>query len=121
MIAIEIDPICTLQACMRGFDVDDDESALREVDILTSATGNFDAIILAHMKRMRIDAITLAHKRHTFAGNNILLFSTVTKKLAVFCDSPSGRIQETYERPRRSTYQPSLAGRRHRDRLHSRG
>ena len=48
---------CALQACMDGFEVADIESVVGEVDILTSATGNFDVITLAHMKKMRIDAI----------------------------------------------------------------
>ena len=48
---------CALQACMEGFEVADIESVVGEVDFLTSATGNFDTITLAHMKKMRIDAI----------------------------------------------------------------
>ena len=35
----------------------DIESVVGEVDILTSETGNFDVITLAHMKKMRIEAI----------------------------------------------------------------
>ena len=46
MIASEIDPICALQVCMEGFEVADIESVVGEVDILTSATGNFDVITL---------------------------------------------------------------------------
>ena len=57
VIATGIDPICALQSCMEGFEVADIESVVGEVDFLTSATGNFDVITLAHMKKMRIDAI----------------------------------------------------------------
>ena len=46
VIATEIDPICALQACMEGFEVADIESVVGEVDILTSATGNFDVMNL---------------------------------------------------------------------------
>merc|ERR1740127_416600 len=46
MIA-EIDPICALQACMEGFQVVKMEDVVGEIDIFTSATGNFDIITLA--------------------------------------------------------------------------
>merc|ERR1712086_598754 len=57
VIVTEIDPICALQACMEGFEVADIESVVGEVDIFTSATGNFDIITLAHMKKMKNNAI----------------------------------------------------------------
>merc|ERR1712161_185564 len=53
----EIDPICALQACMEGFEVADIDSVVGEIDIFTSATGNFDTITLAHMKKMKNNAI----------------------------------------------------------------
>merc|ERR1711865_456061 len=53
----EIDPICALQACMEGFQVVRMEDVVGEVDIFTSATGNFDIITLAHMKNMKNNAI----------------------------------------------------------------
>ncbi len=37
----EIDPICALQACMEGFQVVTIEEVVGEIDIFTSATGNF--------------------------------------------------------------------------------
>merc|ERR1712040_27498 len=49
----EIDPICALQACMEGFQVVTMESVVSEIDIFTSATGNFNIITLAHMKKMK--------------------------------------------------------------------
>merc|ERR1711972_533302 len=53
----EIDPICALQACMEGFQVVTIESVVGEIDIFTSATGNYDIITLAHMKAMKNNAI----------------------------------------------------------------
>merc|ERR1712039_715637 len=53
----EIDPICALQACMEGFQVVTMESVVGEIDIFTSATGNFNIITLAHMKKMKNNAI----------------------------------------------------------------
>merc|ERR1712238_624990 len=57
VIITEIDPICALQACMEGFEVADIDSVVGEIDIFTSATGNFDIITLAHMKKMKNNAI----------------------------------------------------------------
>merc|ERR1712060_910786 len=57
VIITEIDPICALQACMEGFEVADMESVVGEVAIFTSATGNYDIITLAHMKKMKNNAI----------------------------------------------------------------
>merc|ERR1712039_931532 len=53
----EIDPICALQACMEGFQVVTMESVVGEIDIFTSATGNFNIITLDHMKKMKNNAI----------------------------------------------------------------
>merc|ERR1712151_591808 len=44
-------------ACMEGFEVADIDSVVGEVDIFTSATGNFNIITLAHMKKMKNNAI----------------------------------------------------------------
>merc|ERR1711972_550882 len=57
VLVAEIDPICALQACMEGFQVVRMEDVVGEVDIFTSATGNFDIITLAHMKNMKNNAI----------------------------------------------------------------
>merc|ERR1712161_50223 len=57
VIITEIDPICALQACMEGFEVADIDSVVGEIDIFASATGNFDTITLAHMKKMKNNAI----------------------------------------------------------------
>merc|ERR1712072_916073 len=57
VLVTEIDPICALQACMEGFQVVTMESVVGEIDIFTSATGNFDIITLEHMKNMKNNAI----------------------------------------------------------------
>jgi len=57
VLITEIDPICALQACMEGFQVVDMNSVVGEIDIFTSATGNFDIITLEHMKKMKNNAI----------------------------------------------------------------
>merc|ERR1712038_1136997 len=57
VLVTEIDPICALQACMEGFEVIEMESCVGEIDIFTSATGNFRIITLDHMKKMKNNAI----------------------------------------------------------------
>merc|ERR1712046_372354 len=57
VLVTECDPICALQACMEGFQVVTMEEVVGEVDIFTSATGNFDIITLEHMKKMKNNAI----------------------------------------------------------------
>ena len=53
----EVDPICALQACMLGLDVVTLEDNVEDFDIFVTATGNKDIITLAHMKRMKHNAI----------------------------------------------------------------
>merc|ERR1712100_783177 len=57
VLITEIDPICALQACMEGFQVVTIDSVVGEIDISTSATGNFNIITLEHMKNMKNNAI----------------------------------------------------------------
>merc|ERR1711957_1016290 len=57
VIITECDPICALQACMEGFQVATMEEAVSEIDIFCSTTGNFNIITLAHMKKMKNNAI----------------------------------------------------------------
>merc|ERR1712210_345516 len=57
VLITEIDPICALQACMEGFQVVTMDSVVGEIDIFTSATGNFDIITVEHMKKMKNNAI----------------------------------------------------------------
>ena len=53
----EIDPICALQACMQGIDVVRMEDVVSKFDVFVTATGNFNIITAAHMKRMKHNAI----------------------------------------------------------------
>merc|ERR1712028_57131 len=57
VMVTEVDPICALQACMEGFQVVTIEEVVGEIDIFTSATGNFKIITLEHMKKMKNNAI----------------------------------------------------------------
>merc|ERR1711877_108841 len=57
VLITECDPICALQACMEGFQVVTIEEVVGEIDIFTSATGNFKIITLEHMKKMKNNAI----------------------------------------------------------------
>merc|ERR1719461_2483914 len=54
VLVTEIDPICALQACMEGFQVVKMEDVVGEIDIFTSATGNFDIITVEQMKNNAI-------------------------------------------------------------------
>jgi adenosylhomocysteinase len=57
VIVTEIDPICALQASMEGFEVKTVEDALDEANIIVTATGNRDIITVAHMQKMKDQAI----------------------------------------------------------------
>jgi adenosylhomocysteinase len=57
VIVTECDPICALQACMEGFQVSPIEDVVGECDIFVSCTGNFQIITLAHMQKMKNNAI----------------------------------------------------------------
>merc|ERR1712225_191328 len=57
VLVTECDPICALQACMEGFQVVTMEQVVGEIDIFTSATGNFNIITLDHMEKMKNNAI----------------------------------------------------------------
>ncbi len=53
VIVTEIDPICALQAAMDGFEVKKMIDAVKEADIVVTATGNKDIITGAHFQLMR--------------------------------------------------------------------
>lgn len=53
VIVTEIDPICALQAAMDGFEVKPMAEAVKEVDIVVTATGNKDIIRGEHFKAMK--------------------------------------------------------------------
>jgi adenosylhomocysteinase len=57
VIVTEIDPICALQAAMDGFAVKRMVDAVKEADIVVTATGNKDIIKEVHFKNMKDKAI----------------------------------------------------------------
>lgn len=57
VIVSEIDPICALQAAMEGFEVKKMDDAVKEADIIVTATGNKDIIVGRHFENMKDKAI----------------------------------------------------------------
>ncbi len=57
VIVTEIDPICALQAAMEGYEVKKIDDAVKEADIIVTATGNCDIITDRHFKSMKHNAI----------------------------------------------------------------
>ena len=57
VLVTEVDPICALQAAMDGFEVVTLEDAAHRADIVVSATGNKDIIMIDHMRQMKDMAI----------------------------------------------------------------
>ncbi len=57
VIVTEIDPICALQAAMDGFAVKRMDDAVKEADIVVTATGNFNVVGERHFRSMKDKAI----------------------------------------------------------------
>jgi adenosylhomocysteinase len=57
VIVTEIDPICALQAAMDGYQVQKMDNAIKEADIVVTATGNKNIITDRHFKAMKNNAI----------------------------------------------------------------
>ena len=57
VIVTEIDPICALQAAMDGFEVKKMVDAVKEADIVVTATGNKDILKAEHFENMKYKAI----------------------------------------------------------------
>jgi len=53
VIVTEIDPICALQASMSGFQVKKLENAVKEADIVVTATGNCNVVNEKHFRKMK--------------------------------------------------------------------
>ena len=53
VIVTEIDPICALQAAMDGYAVKRMDDAVKEADIVVTATGNFNILVDRHFKSMK--------------------------------------------------------------------
>ncbi|MDB5284643.1 MAG: adenosylhomocysteinase [Bacteroidota bacterium] len=57
VIVTEIDPICALQAAMEGYEVKKMDTAIKEADIIVTATGNCDIIQAKHFLAMKHNAV----------------------------------------------------------------
>src|SRR5690606_10278794 len=57
VLVTEVDPICALQAAMEGFEVTTMDEAVSQADIFVTSTGCCDVITLAHMRKMKDEAI----------------------------------------------------------------
>jgi adenosylhomocysteinase len=57
VIVTEIDPICALQAAMEGYEVKKFSDAVKEADIVVTATGNFNIVTEQHFRSMKDKAI----------------------------------------------------------------
>jgi len=57
VIVTEIDPICALQAAMEGYEVKKMDDAVKEADIIVTATGNVNIITDRHFKAMKHNAV----------------------------------------------------------------
>ncbi|MEO6520412.1 MAG: adenosylhomocysteinase [Mucilaginibacter sp.] len=57
VIVTEIDPICALQAAMEGFEVKKLDTAIKEADILVTATGNCNIVKEKHFRALKDKAI----------------------------------------------------------------
>jgi adenosylhomocysteinase len=57
VVVTEIDPICALQAAMDGYAVKKMDDAVKDADIIVTATGNFGIIVERHFMSMKDKAI----------------------------------------------------------------
>ncbi len=57
VIVTEIDPICALQAAMEGFEVKKLTTAIKEADIVVTATGNCNIVREEHFRALKDKAI----------------------------------------------------------------
>lgn len=57
VLITEVDPICALQAAMEGFEVVLLDDVIEDVDLVVTATGNYDILSVDQMRRMKHQAI----------------------------------------------------------------
>jgi len=57
VIVTEIDPICALQAAMEGYEVKKMDDAVKEADIVVTATGNKNIVTERHFKALKDKAV----------------------------------------------------------------
>jgi len=63
VIVTEIDPICALQAAMEGYEVKKMADAVKEADIVVTATGNMNVVNEKHFKLMK-DKVVVCNIGH---------------------------------------------------------
>ena len=63
VIVTEIDPICALQAAMEGYEVKKMDDAVKEADIIVTATGNKNVVNEKHFKVMK-DKVVVCNIGH---------------------------------------------------------
>ena len=63
VIVTEIDPICALQAAMEGYEVKKMDDAVKEADIIVTATGNKNVVNEKHFKLMK-DKVVVCNIGH---------------------------------------------------------
>jgi adenosylhomocysteinase len=57
VIVTEIDPICALQAAMEGYEVKKMDDAVKEADIIVTATGNKNIVTERHFRALKDKAV----------------------------------------------------------------
>ena len=57
VIVTEIDPICALQAAMEGYEVKKMDDAVKEADIVVTATGNMKVVTERHFRSLKDKAV----------------------------------------------------------------
>ena len=65
VVVTEVDPICALQAAMDGMQVARLDDVIAEADLVVTATGNRDIVLVEHMERMKHNAV-LANVGHFY-------------------------------------------------------
>ena len=99
----EIDPICALQACMLGVEVVRLDDVVSDFDIFVTATGNKDIITVAHMQRMKHNAIVcnIGHfdNEIDMAGLEALVAAGRAEKIEIKPQVHEFRFKETTHGP----------------------
>jgi adenosylhomocysteinase len=77
----EVDPICALQACMEGYQVVPLEDVVGSVDIVVTATGNFNIVPVGLMARLKNNAIigNIGHFDNEIDMAGLLAYPGVTR------------------------------------------
>jgi adenosylhomocysteinase len=94
VIVSEVDPICALQACMAGFEVNTVENALETADIFVTTTGNKDIITAEHMSKMKDQAIVcnIGHFDNEIQVAKLEAMDGVTKEIIKEDSVPGGPV-----------------------------